>query len=582
MESASATRSKGAGTSKDMHDPGAVNALRTYYCKLFPIDDLCELLGRKWRGSNQLYRRELCIENIDAVYIRWLSVSGPSELRTLFNEKKVEKFHTGAIFSGEPRMKQKQKSLQLEPVEREFVVDIDVNDYDAWGIDANDIESCDYAWPVVAFGMKMVKHVLKQHFGFDNTLLVYSGRRGAHMSVYDARACALTDEARNAIVSYLQPGDKPGKSGRLCYARILESGGFTELFGSHVLPFWTNFCLKPRDKGGMGVLDGPLEKEAFMELFADQHAKKTLTFAKDTGAQMWSKLAKYANESKFSESTWTALKETVMCYLWPRLDGAVSKHRNHLSKSVFSVHPKTGRICVPIKGDSFLFKPKECPKYVDLVDGNETAKAAFKSAVGILQRFVKVMKSASSESWQPPRLEASPCTTYSMVSRKRARDEEDGSDDLSNTYCFVDRKRFHANTTRVFSAVASDADPTSVSVFFYTTLADPCVGEVLPGYAPPFRKPGAFPVESFVHWVKEASANPGTEIVIDKAYTCVLFHPRQKSQEWCEERMKRLEECLLEPNMLTTVNSKWDSNALVAMMNDQVKEAWETKYIHIS
>jgi len=581
MQSVARTRSAGAEMSSGMRQPGASNSLREYYCKFFPVEVLCELLGREWRGRNQLHKRELCIENVDACYIRWLSVSAPAELRSLFREKRVEKFHTGAIFSGEPRMK--KNGVAIEPVEREFVVDIDVNDYDVWGIDANDKESCDYAWPIVAFGMKMVKHVLRKHFGFENMLLVYSGRRGAHMSVYDARACALTDEARTAIVSYLQPGDKPGKSGRLCYSYILESEGFTELFESHVLPFWSNCCLKPREEGGMGVLDGQLEKEAFMDLFGDQYASDALTLTNDTGAQMWSKLTKYANESWEQCRTWSAIHETVMCYLWPRLDGAVSKHRNHLSKSVFSIHPKTGCICVPIKGDSFLFKPTSCPKYDDLVRGDEAATVSFKTAVSILQRFVKTMKSADSESWSPPRIEVGPCSVYSMVSRKRGRGEGGGeSDCLNNKYCFTDRERFYADTTRVFCALASDADPNVVSVYFYTTLPDPCVGEVLRGYAPPSRKAGAFPVKWFVNRIREASNHPGVEVLLDRAYTCVLFHPRQASKQLCEQRMGRLVDRLLDPNMITTVSAKWYNVALAAWMNDQVKETWETKHIYLN
>lgn len=42
------------------------------------------------------------------------------------------------------------------------------------------------------------------------------------------------------------------------------------------------------------------------------------------------------------------LENLVMTYLYPRIDANVSTGINHLLKSPWCVHPKTGKICVPI------------------------------------------------------------------------------------------------------------------------------------------------------------------------------------------------------------------------------------------
>lgn len=56
------------------------------------------------------------------------------------------------------------------------------------------------------------------------------------------------------------------------------------------------------------------------------------------------------------------LEDIILSYTYPRLDAEVSKHRNHLLKAPFCIHPKTGRVCVPVDPDRIdEFKPERVP-----------------------------------------------------------------------------------------------------------------------------------------------------------------------------------------------------------------------------
>lgn len=56
-------------------------------------------------------------------------------------------------------------------------------------------------------------------------------------------------------------------------------------------------------------------------------------------------------------------------YAYPRLDINVTKGMNHLLKSPFCVHPKTGKVCIPINPKVVdQFDPQNVPTIMTLID----------------------------------------------------------------------------------------------------------------------------------------------------------------------------------------------------------------------
>ena len=123
------------------------------------------------------------------------------------------------MFTADPRDHKKFKLF--EPVQREFLIDIDLTDYEFLDCDVKKIETCDRCWPIMALAARVLNQMLVKDFGFEHLLFVYSGRRGIHCWSCDTRARVMSNDVRSAVADYLTPKLNE-KTGRLSIAQPMH------------------------------------------------------------------------------------------------------------------------------------------------------------------------------------------------------------------------------------------------------------------------------------------------------------------------------------------------------------------------
>uniref|UniRef100_A0A671VWZ7 DNA primase n=1 Tax=Sparus aurata TaxID=8175 RepID=A0A671VWZ7_SPAAU len=209
-------------------------------------------------------------------------------------------------------------------------------------LDAADI--CSKCWTLMTIAIRILDRALREDFGFQHLLWVYSGRRGVHCWVCDEAARKLSVAARSAVAEYLSLV----KGGEEMMKKVVLSDPIHPFIRESltvVERYFPRYALQDQDILG--------RKESVDKVLALRlHVRKELQ-------------QDFQNEKK-PESRWKLIreqalrkqstakkgqhfeKEIMLQYCYPRLDVNVSKGVNHLLKSPFSVHPKTGRISVPI------------------------------------------------------------------------------------------------------------------------------------------------------------------------------------------------------------------------------------------
>lgn len=417
----------------------------------------------------------------DSVFVRWLSFGDAASLQRKMCSVVPDKINVGPMRSVEPALHKKVRTPNVVTC-REIIFDIDLDDYG--NVDKDDLDACDRAFPIVVIGLMVLESILRVHFGFRHILFVASGRRGAHVWVCDERACALNDEARAAVVTYMQPCSAEGKR---FWRSFVEHPGFAELTTKVLLPRFTDLACKPLSEGGMGLLDTLYQRRAFCNAVHESVARDVLSSITDcdrvSGVKAFKKIVSYAKRSHLKWLT-SKVQQEVWELVGPRLDINVTKQSGHMLKPPFSPHPKTGRISLPLgttMDNPLPFPVHETPNVAGLANGDDEEQAArFNAAVQTLQDFVESMEQARKVAHVASTASSSISSTTDVLEKtpKRARDET-AVFDLTDAQSAIGAHpsvysgipRLGLLVERSFYAVHDGGNSTTCSV--YTTLEEP-------------------------------------------------------------------------------------------------------------
>lgn len=176
------------------------------------------------------------------------------------------------------------------------------------------------------------------------------------------------------------------------YLNVLSGGGATKVVNigermHHSLkrahriiePFFEEIILN--DQNVFGSDNG---RKKLLDMLPDENLRKeieakVMTAEANNSKVVWELVKRFIENHRGSNIRRMKflVEEIQLSMLYPRLDIAVSKAANHLLKSPFCVHPKTGKVCVPFNPSAVAkFDPTTVPtirqllKDIDQFDKN--------------------------------------------------------------------------------------------------------------------------------------------------------------------------------------------------------------------
>lgn len=368
-------------------------AYATYYESYYPYEEIVKWLT--YNGSVPTQKREWSYEIITATdetfVTRFREIAAAEQLRSVlcFSPKTLEDFKLkldiGPIYTSD--MSQRKTQPDFAPCERELVFDIDAGDYDRIRTCCAGADMCDKCWRFMELAVPLLILFCRVH-GFSNYFFAFSGRRGLHCWICDARARKLSKEARKSIVDAFNIVSVD--TGSVLRVSYNHSNWLSRLIHDHICARFFPRMLEEQDwlEGSIDEyltnyskdslvaelrrIDSPLLSSAPIFFFLHTTLciysclsagglPLTINSAKNPDGRFTSLLSTFIGKLTLlvsSVARWTDFEllmkdyEPVLAairvyYTYPRFDVEVTRGMNHLLKIPFSVHSKSRKISIP-------------------------------------------------------------------------------------------------------------------------------------------------------------------------------------------------------------------------------------------
>uniref|UniRef100_A0A182JS95 DNA primase n=1 Tax=Anopheles christyi TaxID=43041 RepID=A0A182JS95_9DIPT len=357
---------------KSTFDPNILqDLLPLYYKRLFPHKQFYRWMSYGRSESSVFSNREFSFTLQDDIYIRYQSFETQQELEREICAKAPFKIDIGAVYNIRP--KDHRGSTAIQPVQRELVFDIDMTDYDDIRTCCNEANVCQLCWKFMSIACRVLDEALREDFGFEHLLWVFSGRRGIHCWVSDKSARHLDTAARSAIAQYLNVLISGGEG---TASRVIihdEMHHSVKRAYRIVAPLFEEICLV--DQNIFGKPEGVRKLLAqVQDTSIRAELEKRFKTVPNDSKSVWKEFVTYFDELRMSGNSNRyrrvkfIVEEVILAFTYPRLDINVTKGFNHLLKSPFCVHPKTGKVCIPFNPNiASKFDPTDVPTIIDLL-----------------------------------------------------------------------------------------------------------------------------------------------------------------------------------------------------------------------